>query len=259
MLSEQTLPVSLKYRALFSKANTYIFVTAASQEESKQLRSLLLDYFPTITTGPRDALERTIDEAFLFAREIGALGKAAAEETALAESYVSKSFEMMPQSDSFLTWCTLTDLFNRVLQSSAILGLIPGSGLSKWESDYAVPLMKVIANRKLWDKKLSDRASDIMMELTANPDARTFLKINRKDDVYWFSRERYGDLVFWIYITILINTGISHRLSGDNPGNPAGNFRNELFPFVARWMEARDRSDYQVDKLLSAISRSTDD
>ena len=231
MLPEPTdsLPVSLKYQKLFSKVQAYIFSPTSYQEKNGELRSLLSEWFNSITAKSGDVVERAIDATLLHAGEFAALATAPVEETALVESYITRSFEMMPKSDSFLTWCALTNLFDRAAQSSEF-HLLPKTGFDKWESDYAVPLMKVIANKIFWVKELALQPSDIMIELVANPHARAFLKIDRQDEVDWFSRERFGDLAFWIYITILINVSISHRLSGYNREDPAKEFRNELFP-----------------------------
>ncbi len=103
-------------------------------------------------------------------------------------------------------------------------------GLQDWYLDYKAD------NHAVW-----------LRSLLSNPDVQTYLKINRHQGQLWFNKEQFESLVWWLFVTAIIQFGSDKNTS-------AAIFTEEvirLYRIVLKLIEAMENSNYLVDALIN--------
>ena len=155
--------------------------------------------------------------------------------------------------DLLTTWILLAPL-GEVYQSAA--GICDEWGLGKRASrgfanesiDDSWPrlLRLLLSNRGWWRTRHS--AGDLLAELVHDSDATSFLGFNEYEGTVWFNRERFEDLVWWLYAIALIDQ-CAEALDHGEAGCAE---LLSLHAIVTDLLDAAAVSGYEVSKLLEA-------
>jgi glycosidase len=109
----------------------------------------------------------------------------------------------------------------------------------------AVDIIKILTVYKRWfdnrDESV-DSARELLVSLFNEQDVRSFIGVNRYNDVLWFNKERFEILIWWVFIVSVIDDIYASR--------------SELIPIrfdiVSQCLAAEKNSEYQVEKLFAA-------
>ncbi|OGO26125.1 MAG: alpha-amylase [Chloroflexi bacterium RBG_16_52_11] len=124
-------------------------------------------------------------------------------------------------------------------------------GLDDQDSNKATEIIKLMTNHQQWSVEHSsqdDAAYKVLQSWLKDPDVQRFLQINRYQDILWYNQGAYHELVWWMFASEVISTGAKQP-------STEGIARQivSLFEIVQYLLKADEKSNYQVDKLLSAL------
>ncbi len=142
--------------------------------------------------------------------------------------------------------------------------LIDEWGLSKIVEDSLVKLgfdhshtyfadlvVKILTAQRQWYLiKGTASTSDLLKKLLNDEQVRSYLQINRYNDILWFNKERFESLLWWLMTSALIT-------SGSNQEKTTTAHIEEMivaFEIIKKLQKAADKSEYQVAKLLEELS-----
>ena len=120
-------------------------------------------------------------------------------------------------------------------------------GIEKEAAWRAVALIKLLTSyqRWFWEK----RPYRVLESLLKDNEVQQFLQINRYNDILWFNREAFDDLLGWLMVLA------AAEISSD-PQRAAHQVAKDLEDcngMIQRLKEAAKKSDYQVEKLLASL------
>jgi glycosidase len=125
------------------------------------------------------------------------------------------------------------------------------SGLDEATASRAVTLIKILTRHQRWfDRKT---VSQVVENLSKDRDVQEFLLVNRYNDISWFNKEAFEELLWWLMLVGAVEIGF-------DPLRPASEMVKELaecYGMIQALEEAEEKSEYQVEKLLSALKNGT--
>ena len=111
----------------------------------------------------------------------------------------------------------------------------------------AVTLIKILTSHQRWfDQKA---VHQVMEKLLKDSEVQQFLQINRHNDILWFNKEAFEDLIWWLMLVSAIEIGF-------DPLRPVKELMRNLercWSMIQTLQEAEQKSEYQVEKLLAAL------
>jgi glycosidase len=128
--------------------------------------------------------------------------------------------------------------------SEALLGL----GLDEVGAAHRLALIKLLTLHHAWpklpqpDEAQASQTRRVLTTLLADPDVQTYLHVNRYRDVLWFNKECFDQLLNWL-------TWLADLQPAADTLPPSSSTS-----IVAALRQAEAQSDYQVEKLLAALS-----
>jgi len=174
----------------------------------------------------------------------------------------------------------------RVLQSRSwidewllgklLLSAFEGQGLSTEEQHSALTLIKVLTSHQLWfetppsggtsspatprnqskqnqatgKKALSAEAARVLRTLLGDTEVQETLRINRYQEILWFNAESLDQLLTGLYLIAVVD---AVNTASEDPARCAQIIRNRK-TVLDQIHEAKDSSNYQVERLLTALS-----
>jgi hypothetical protein len=146
-------------------------------------------------------------------------------------------------------------LFNKI-----IIGALRDLGVDELTARRAVALNKLMAAyHALWKDlpskpttaRLHTFAYQFLQTLLEDRETQNFLGVNRYQDVLWFNKEAFDDLLWWLFTAGLIDLT---SLKGEPELSKATVQKIvSCFDLVKLLQEAEKASAFQVEKLLSAL------
>jgi glycosidase len=133
-----------------------------------------------------------------------------------------------------------------------ILGVLRdlgGEEAAAWDSLTAI---KWLTTHQRWfEVKPSDpKKNDAILEsLLKDSDIRQFLRVNQCDNIWWFNKEAFEEMLWWLMMVAALTIG-------SDPLRPVNAVVEELqrcYSKIQMWQQAEEKSEYQVEKLLSAL------
>jgi hypothetical protein len=120
-------------------------------------------------------------------------------------------------------------------------------GLDETASWKSVTLIKLLTSHQRWFEE--KRAYQVLVSLLKDNEVQQFLQINRYNDILWFNWEAFDDLLWWLMLMAAV------EISSDpqRPTNQAAKDLEDCNGTIQKLKEAAKTSDYQVEKLLSAV------
>jgi hypothetical protein len=133
------------------------------------------------------------------------------------------------------------------LLGKIIAGTLQELGMSEDTARRAITLVKILVKHRP-PEKLPPAFS--LHALLSDVAVQSYIGMNRYQDVLWFNKETFEELVWWLYATSVITTTASKKVE-----EPAAEFAKailDLYEAVQRLLQAESESGFQVEKLLEA-------
>jgi glycosidase len=130
-----------------------------------------------------------------------------------------------------------------------LAGVIRDFGLDKQSADYAVTLVKLLTAHPHWlESGGAASLYEMFSSLFRDNDAQRALLVNRHQEVLWFNKEAFEQLLWWIFVTAAISypAASPKRLTVEMLG---------CREMVSSLQEASKTSGYRVEKLLEEVSK----
>jgi len=130
-----------------------------------------------------------------------------------------------------------------------LLGRLLADTLTALELDngaawWLVGVMRLLTRRQAWGADTPSgplNAYTVLTTLLADEDVRNFLQVNRHQHVLWFNSEAFDELLAWLLIIEWLR---------------AGALRDELLAIVEALRQAKEASQFQVERLLEAVEKT---
>ncbi len=128
-----------------------------------------------------------------------------------------------------------------------ILDVMSDLGVEEEPARRSVTLIKLLTVYQSWSEE--KKPSRVLDSILKDTDVQQFLQINRYNDILWFNREAFDDLLWWLMVLAAV------EISSD-PQRPAHQGARDLedcYGTIQRLKEAAKKSGYQVEQLLTAL------
>ena len=112
----------------------------------------------------------------------------------------------------------------------------------------SVTLIKILTRHQRWFK--GETVYQITENLLKDPEVQQFLMVNRYDDILWFNKEAFEEMLWWLMLTAALEVSF-------DPLRPAKEVVRGLercWSVIQKLQEAEKKSEYQVEKLLEVVT-----
>ncbi|HTP11670.1 MAG TPA: hypothetical protein VMP08_25625, partial [Anaerolineae bacterium] len=128
--------------------------------------------------------------------------------------------------------------------------------IADWQAWSAVNLIKVLTTQQQWcatDVPAKKRVSQLLDTLLADEDARSFLKVNRYNEIEWYNKEAFEQLLWGLFavaaIDVIADEGVDPAVVPD--------VLIAAYDVIKKLQDAQADSEYQVEKLKAAVAPTT--
>jgi glycosidase len=126
-------------------------------------------------------------------------------------------------------------------------------GIADWQAWQAVSLVKVLTTQQQWyaaEVPAKKRVSQLLETLLADEDARAFLKVNRYNEIEWYNKEAFEELLWGLFAVAVID------VTADESIDPAvvPDALIAAYDVIKKLQDAQADSEYQVEKLKGALA-----
>ena len=136
-------------------------------------------------------------------------------------------------------------LLNKIIATAlADLGL---DERSTWQSIHLVRIL--VSHETWWEEPAADQAYQLMETIFSNFEAQQYLGVNRYQDILWYNREAFVDLIWWLYVTAIVHC-VAHL-----PADQVAQAVIKRYSIIHQIQQASAESSYQVEKLLSSLKK----
>jgi glycosidase len=140
-----------------------------------------------------------------------------------------------------------------------IVSVLNDLGLDERSNWRAVNLIKLLTTHHYWwrmmdfeySKAKQDGSYQILTSIFSDSDAQAYLGVNRYQDVLWFNKESFEDLLWWLMVIASIEISYTLSNSSDNKG-----FRKWIlacYKTISDLETDAQASGYKVEKLLDLV------
>jgi glycosidase len=132
-------------------------------------------------------------------------------------------------------------------------------GLDERSNWRAVTLVKLLTSHHNWWKAIDDnqakgsRAASyrILTSILSDSDAQSYLGVNRHQDILWFNKEAFGDLLWWLYIISAVEISGIHT-KADQTDEDAKLILG-CYTEILNLITNAQVSGYKLEKLLDLV------
>jgi hypothetical protein len=133
-----------------------------------------------------------------------------------------------------------------------ISGSLRDFGLDDASLSKAITTIKLLTSRQHWFQVEIEPEKwiyQVVNSLLKDSEARQFLSVNRHQDILWFNKEAFEELLWWMVVLAVINT-----FSTPQPEKPdRANKIVHYYHAVMQIQKAGEASKYQVEKLIELL------
>jgi hypothetical protein len=151
--------------------------------------------------------------------------------------------------------------FTRILQETG-----RALGLDGPAVDEIGRLQRLLVAYQHWYAQVGKQSlAEVFEGWLSDPDVQSYLSINRYEDVLWFNKERFDNLVRWLLLLAVFETPVATpTASSSSPASTTGAASTPsaawllerlllAYAMIEKLQKAGDVSGYQIDKLLAAL------
>ena len=135
-----------------------------------------------------------------------------------------------------------------------IFGMLKDLGLEERAAWSSLAVIKWLTSQQRWFEAKSSgqkQAYATLELLFKDEDLRQFLQINWHQDIWWFNKEAFEEMLWWLMMVAALEIG-------SDPLRPINAVIEELercYSMIQKWQQAEEKSEYQAGKLLSALQK----
>jgi len=116
----------------------------------------------------------------------------------------------------------------------------------------SLTVIKWLTSHQRWfdmtslDQKQAHATLELLFK---DEDLRQFLQINQYQDAWWFNKEAFEEMLWWLMMAAALTIG-------SDPLRPVNAVIEELercYSMIQEWQRGEAKSEYQLEKLLSAL------
>jgi hypothetical protein len=136
------------------------------------------------------------------------------------------------------------------LLGKIIANALMDMGLPEPQAWRSVGVIKIMIGQEGWFDghiPIRRRAYQVLRLYLADSDMQTFLGVNRYQDVLWFNKEAFEEIMWWLFISEVLNV-----LARTDDEDEIVEEVVARFDVIRRLLKAESKSAYQVDELLAA-------
>jgi glycosidase len=145
-------------------------------------------------------------------------------------------------------------MLNKILVST-----LNDLGLDERSNWRAVTLIKLLTSHHSWWKLIEpSRVKDIqasayqlLTELLSDSDVQVYLGVNRYQDILWFNKEAFEDLLWWLYVVACLEI-VSETIQPER-ANDSAQMILELFNAINGLLASAEAAGYKLEKLLELV------
>jgi glycosidase len=130
-----------------------------------------------------------------------------------------------------------------------VAGVLGELGLNDMASLETMTIIKLLTTHQRWFEE--KKAYQVLVSLLKDNEVQQFLQINRYNDILWFNREAFDDLLWWLMMLAAVE--ISSDLQ--RPANQVAKDLEDCYEMTQKLKEAVKSSDYQVEKLFEMLGQ----
>jgi hypothetical protein len=133
-----------------------------------------------------------------------------------------------------------------------IFGVLRDLGLDEGAARSSLTVIKWLTGHQRWfeAKSLDQKQAHATLELLfKDEDLRRFLQMNQYQDTWWFNKEAFEEMLWWLMMVAALTIG-------SDPLRPVNAVIEELercYSMIQKWQQAEEKSEYQVEKLFSTL------
>jgi len=135
------------------------------------------------------------------------------------------------------------------LLRKVIAATLQDIGLSEVEASKAVTLIRLLTSHQDWteyDVPKAAKSYTVLDRLLRDDEVREFLQINRHQDILWYSKESFEQLLWWLFMISIVKA----TADKPQPSSDAQKAIKKSYDLVRRLRRAGQKSGYQVKELL---------
>ena len=132
-------------------------------------------------------------------------------------------------------------------------------GLDKRSDWRAVTLIKLLTSHHAWWRLIDvdhvkgqkGAAYSILTSILSDSDALAYLGVNRYQDVLWFNKESFEDLLWWLMVIASVEISGTHL--DEDQTNLAGKSILPCYQVISNLLASAQASGYKLEKLLELV------
>ena len=134
-----------------------------------------------------------------------------------------------------------------------IFRVVRDLGLDETAAWKSLNVIKWLTGHQRWfEVKPSDQkqAHTVLDSLLKDSEVQQFLGMNQYDDIWWFNKEPFEEMLWWLMMAAALEIG-------SDPLRSVKAVVAELercYSIIQIWQQAEEKSDFKVEKLLEAIN-----
>jgi hypothetical protein len=144
-------------------------------------------------------------------------------------------------------------MLNKILSTT-----FNGLGLDDRLTWRAITLIKLLTSHQSWwtinntnGKANSKTAYQMLTSIFSDNDAQLLLGVNRYQDILWFNKESFEDLLWWLFIIAFVD--ISNQRLEDDQDNVVGKNILQCYNVITSLLDQAEVSGYKLEELLNFI------
>jgi hypothetical protein len=118
-------------------------------------------------------------------------------------------------------------------------------GLDEASAVRCLSLVRILASHQGWfDPQLpaEEQALIALQAWLKDSEVQSFIQVNRYQGLLWFNHESFEELLWWMYIAVILDLPGFENLTG----------LEACYEVIQRLLEAEAKSGYQIEKLVEA-------
>lgn len=128
-----------------------------------------------------------------------------------------------------------------------LAGALQESGIPEAEANRSIQALKLITTQQYWfAADMKKPTAEIAQRLFAQPDVQAFLQFNRFEDVLWYNRESFDELLWWLMAAVYIH----ERANPASTDNQVVEMLIGCHEIVQTLQKGNKKAAYRVEKLL---------
>jgi hypothetical protein len=140
------------------------------------------------------------------------------------------------------------------------ISTLESMGLDERSTWRAVTLIKLLTSNHNWWKTVAypqENATGtaeyhFLTRILSDADAQVYLGVNRYQDILWFNKEAFDDLLWWLYTAAAVD--IASQSFQDGNQKQVSSLLLECYDEITRLRESAGVSGYKLEKLLDLVN-----